>query len=308
MLNPFDLSGPEFLLFYVLLSVCMMVALVLTRRFAEAGEPTKVNLSDPYQIAFLRGGAPEVARLATLSLIDRGFLKVEDKELIGNRHKRGDALKAPIEQQVLDSFLGGAEPKELFSKENKARFVPHMSIYESQLARLGLLPDAEVKAARRVRLVMAIGLLWGVALIKILIALERGRSNIAFLIIFTIIAAIVCAKLAFPRLTSRGVAMLAGLRGLFSSLKQRAPTINPGTHPDELLLLGAVFGAAALPLSAAPHARTLFPQASASQSSSCGSSCSSSCGSASSCGGGGDGGGSSCGGGGGCGGCGGGGD
>ena len=64
MLNPFDLRGPEFLLFYLLLSVCVMVALVLTRRFAEAGEPTKVNLSDPYQIAFLRGGAPEVARLA----------------------------------------------------------------------------------------------------------------------------------------------------------------------------------------------------------------------------------------------------
>ena len=306
MLNPFDLRGPEFLLFYLLLSICVMVALVLTRRFAEAGEPTKINLSDPYQIAFLRGGAPEVARLAAVSLVDRGFLKVQDQELIYNRHKRGDALKAPIEQQVLDSFLGGAVPSALFSKENKARFVPHMAIYEGQLARLNLLPDAEVKATRRVRLLLAIGLLWGVALVKILIAIERGRGNYGFLIALALIAAAICVKLASPRLTSRGEAMLAGLDGLFSSLKQRGSSLSPGRQPDELLLLGAVFGAAALPATAAPHVRTLFPKAS-SQSNSSGSSCGSSCGSSSSCGGGGDGGGSSCGGGGGCGGCGGGG-
>lgn len=303
MLNPFDLPGPDFLLFYALLIVCVIVALVLSRRFAEAGEPTKVNLADPYQIAFLRGGAPEVARLAAVSLIDRGFLKVEDKELVANRHKHGDALKAPIEQQVLESFLGGSEPKDLFSKASKERIARHMATYEKQLAALQLLPDAEIKAARRVRVTIAIGVLWGVALVKILIALERGHSNIGFLIALAIIAVIVCAKIASPRLTSRGEAMLAGLSSLFGSLKQRGSSLSPGAHPDELLLLGAVFGAAALPAEAAPHAKLLFPQATSSGSS---SSCGSSCGSSSSCGGGGDSGGSSCGGG--CGGCGGGGD
>jgi len=39
LINPFDLRGPEFLLFYLLLTVCVMVAVVLTRRFRKLASP-----------------------------------------------------------------------------------------------------------------------------------------------------------------------------------------------------------------------------------------------------------------------------
>jgi hypothetical protein len=48
----------------------------MLRRAGESAEPPAVNLSDPYLIAYLRGGKNEVLRIATVTLIDRGYLTV----------------------------------------------------------------------------------------------------------------------------------------------------------------------------------------------------------------------------------------
>src|SRR5207245_724793 len=96
----------------------------------EAGNPAPVNLSDPYQIAFLRGGTLEVARLATLSLLDRGFLHLHGTSLAADEKKPASALKVPIEQQVFGVFASAAEPKSLFSTTSKALFVTQAEKYE----------------------------------------------------------------------------------------------------------------------------------------------------------------------------------
>src|SRR5882724_2625482 len=146
MFNPFDLAGPEFLQFYLLLMLCVVAAVVLLRRAAEAGDPAPVNLSDPYQIAFLRGGSLEVARLATVSLLDRGFLHLDGTNLAADEKKPASVLKVPIEQQVLGVFASAAEPTSLFGAASKALFGTETEKYESQLMRLKLLPDEEVRA------------------------------------------------------------------------------------------------------------------------------------------------------------------
>jgi uncharacterized protein (TIGR04222 family) len=79
--NPFDLRGPEFLLFYFILSAVVIVALVLIRRASESGTAPKLDLADPYLVAHLRGGENEVLRVALVSLIDRGLLKVNGTEI-----------------------------------------------------------------------------------------------------------------------------------------------------------------------------------------------------------------------------------
>ena len=68
-MNPFDLSGPEFLVFYICVALMVIIALKLAIDEAEGGAPRALPLSDPYQIAWLRGGTPEAARIAVLSLI-----------------------------------------------------------------------------------------------------------------------------------------------------------------------------------------------------------------------------------------------
>src|SRR5271156_4546408 len=73
-MNPFDLSGPSFLVFSLAVAVFVVVAVKLVIDEAEGGAPRALPLSDPYHIAWLRGGTPEAARIAVLSLTDRGLL------------------------------------------------------------------------------------------------------------------------------------------------------------------------------------------------------------------------------------------
>jgi uncharacterized protein (TIGR04222 family) len=67
-MNPFDLSGPSFLAFYIGVAIIVVVVAKLAIDAAEGGAPPALPLGDPYQIAWLRGGTPEAARIAVLAL------------------------------------------------------------------------------------------------------------------------------------------------------------------------------------------------------------------------------------------------
>jgi uncharacterized protein (TIGR04222 family) len=289
---PFNLPGLQFLLVYLVFGALVLLALVVLRRSAETDQVGKVNLSDPCLIACLRGGKNEVLRLVTVSLIDRGLLKVDGSQLSMATRDAAKGVRLELEREVLSHFVTARESTSVFSQ---SRFDPAVARYEDELTRLGLLPDANVKAARLQRLGFALALLGGVAFIKILVALAGGHTNIQFLIVLTAAFGFAAYRISRPRITAKGKALLDNLRMLFGNLKDRASSLRPSSSPNELALLAAVFGISAIPASAFPYAQKLYPKAAASSASSCGSSCGSSSGS--SCGGGG------CGGG--CGGCGG---
>jgi hypothetical protein len=170
------------------------------------------------------------------------------------------------------------------------------------LKRAGLLPDDAVNLARLLRRVVGCLILGGVGFIKVMIGLQRGRP-VSFLVFLTFLAMVIMWKLSAPRLTSKGAAVLADVQSLYSGLKNRAASIQPGGATLDAAMLAAAFGTGAMAGEGFAYTHTLFPRAKTSSSSlfsSGGSSCGSSCSSGSSCG-------SSCGGGGcggGCGGCG----
>jgi len=290
MVNPFDLPGPEFLAVYAALGAVVIGALYLLRRMAETEEPPRIDFSDPYLIAYLRGGEDEALRVATVSLLDRGFLNRKNGDLATSDTVRADLTRRPIEKTILEKFARRDAAVSIFkTPELKAT----CSSYKDALRRLRLLPDEAMEKSRAWRLFIALAILSGVALVKIMIALQRGRHNILFLILLAVFLGIAAVKVGNPFRTRRGDALLADLRTLFSSLQARASSLRPGGATGELALLMAVFGLTALPEFALPYATALFPKA-LSTTSSCSSGCGSTCGS--SCGGGG---------GGGCGGCGG---
>lgn len=297
-MNPFDLPGPEFLLFFIGLSALAIVALVVTRKIAERSAAPKLDLSDPYLIAYLRGAEPETLRVAAVSLIDRGLLVATGTQLKTAENASLDAVRQPIEKELLRKFKRADEASAIFED---SRLQATCKPYEQTLKSVGLLPSETIAGARWTRLLIACGVLGGVAIVKILIALERGRTNVWFLIVLTIVAIFVAAKISFPRLTESGKTMIADLQNLYSGLKDRTLFLRSGGATIEPLMLAAVFGVGALESSDFAFTHTLFPRAKAAaqSSSTCGSSYGSSC-SSSSCG-------SSCGGGcgGGCGGCGG---
>jgi uncharacterized protein (TIGR04222 family) len=99
-MNPFDLSGSAFLVFYVGVAVIVIIAVKLVIDEAERGAPRALSLSDPYQIAWLRGGTREAARIAVLALTDRGLLLVSGDNLV-NLSQPQSFVREPIESAVL---------------------------------------------------------------------------------------------------------------------------------------------------------------------------------------------------------------
>lgn len=293
-MNPFDLTGPAFLGFYVVLGLATLALLEIARRSSEAGETTPVTLSDPYLIAYLRGGRNEALRVATVSLVDRGLLSADDDTLKAPDPAAAGLLRRPLEKALLAKFRERGSAREIFEDPGLAEAA---ELLRPDLERAGLVPDEALRRARNGLAAFAIGWLAIVAGVKVLLALSRGRHNVAFLVVLAVVFVVVAWKIVHRDRTPRGDRLLSDLRSLFSGLKDRAETLHAGGATAEAALLAAVFGIAALPTDAYGYARKLYPRAAdtSSSSSSCGSS--SSCSSGSSCG-------SSCGGGGGCGGCG----
>jgi uncharacterized protein (TIGR04222 family) len=303
-MNPFDLTGPQFLVFYLGLSALVIIALVLTRKYTESFRAPKLDLSDPYLIAYLRGSAPEALRVAAVSLIDRGLLVATGTQLKTAEKASPDAVRRPIEKELLHRFKRADEAIVIF---DDSRLRATCKPFEQTLKNAGLLPNEQIQNSRLTRLLIACVIVGGVGSIKLLVALARGRTNVWFLVILMVATLVIAFKLSFPRLTESGKAMIADLQNLYSGLKDRALLLPTGGATIEPMMLAAVFGVGALAGPSFAYMHSLFPRATANQqqagwSSSCGSSCSSvaSCGSSdggSGCGGGG------CGGG--CGGCGG---
>src|SRR5437588_12837497 len=97
-MNPLDLRGPEFLLFYLFLIALTPIALMILRRAAEAGDAPKMELADPYLIAYLRGGENETLRVAIVSLIDRGLLVANGTTITRANQAAANAVRRPIEK------------------------------------------------------------------------------------------------------------------------------------------------------------------------------------------------------------------
>ena len=293
-LNPLDMTGPDFLVFYLALGVLTVVALVVARRAAESGDGPRVNLSDPYLIAYLRGGRNEAVRVATVSLVDRGLLEADGSNLKASGAVAAAGVRRPIEKALLKRFESAGEASSVFDDQEVAASTSEL---ERSLREVKLLPDEATQRQRLGRLMLAMAVLWAVAGLKIVVALSRGRRNVGFLIVLAVVFAFAAAAASFRTRTARGDAVLADVRRLFEHLRSRVSSLRRGGSTAEATLLAAAFGISALPTLEWAYAQALYPRAARSNSSSCGSSCgSSSCGSSSSCGGG-------CGGGG-CGGCG----
>lgn len=297
-MNPFDLPGPPFLLFYAVLAIAVNVLFHRWRKGRESAG-TVPDLSDPYEISYLRGGQEEALRVATISLIDRGLLKQSGsgKAVAADAASVGK-VRRPIERAILEALATPASPVDLLGSAKLAQTAGACDPIKWELEQSGLLTTSRTIAARAVPFLLGLVFLVGVSGTKLMVALARGKHNVEFLIFLTIASVIVLTVQFLARRTTLGDAAIARAKDRFSALKDRALSLSPGGQTNEAALLSAVFGLAVLPAMSFPFVREVFPKVSASANggaSGCGGS---GCGG----GGGGDGGGGGCGG---CGGCGG---
>jgi uncharacterized protein (TIGR04222 family) len=289
--DPFDLRGPEFLLFYAVLGACTVAVVWGLRRFSEGDQAASSMLNSYLDIAYLRGGSNEALRVATMNLVNRGLIDVNSDDTLQTIDREAGArVSRMVERRILERFQTRDAAPAIFSD----RRLQHAAKEDCEptLTRLGVLPDGGAKSLRGMLLFTAVLVLVSVAAIKVYVAVSRGRSNVLLLCAEAVVLCVLAYKATHPFRTPAGDALLADLRTLFGGLRDRAHSLARGVQTEDFALLMALYGMAALPPSFSFG--RLFPKAQG--TSSCGSGCGSGGGSGGSCGGG------SCGGG--CGGCG----
>jgi uncharacterized protein (TIGR04222 family) len=256
------------------LALIVVVAAKLAIDAAEQDAPPALALSDPYQIAWLRGGTPEGARIAVLALTDRGLIAIRGDDLVNIGPARS-FVREPIERAILARCAqSGTAATAVFADPA----VEHAyAAYQTQLERLQLMPDPAMRARRYRWLAIVAAILLGVALIKIAIAIGRSKYNVEFLIILGLIALWVMWRLTRRRRTSLGNRMLKDLRQLFRALRRRAASIRSGAMTSDTVLLAAAFGLSALPATGFADLLRVYKK-SASSGGGCGTSCGSGCG------------------------------
>ena len=243
-MNPFDLTGPQFLLFYTVFAAAVVAGQVFWRRRAELSSSSpRIDLSDPCLIAYLRGGQREVLRVATVTLIDRGLLMRNGSHIYRAENASPDSVRRPVEQALMKKYARGGEVSWMFEDDGLSKACEP---YGNTLRRARLLPDEYVNQARLVRLVIASFVLIGVGFTKVFIALGAGRSNVGFLIVLTIASLVVSAVISFPRLTESGRTTIEDVQSIYSGLRGRSGLLDPRGAGVEPMMLAAVFGVGAL--------------------------------------------------------------
>lgn len=262
-MNPFHLSGPVFLLFYAVLSVLTLLGLRFVRSKWERTDPSGPPpvLTDPYQIAMLRGGKHELIRVAVVSLVDRGLLLAEGDTLSLTSLARTAQVRPGIERAVLEYCDDSVRTTSEMMKSS--HFDREAESCERELRRLRLLPDESIRSARYLMFWSATAVLLFFAFTKIYLTLADGQSEVEVLLFMSFMVIFMAGMWTFTRRTWQGDAYVSELQNLCGALRLRAGQIRPGSATSELAMLTAVFGVAALPDSRFQWARDLFPRAAA---------------------------------------------
>src|SRR6202030_574635 len=92
------LPGPQFLILFVGICVTVYLLVTLVIEMAKTGSSAERRIRDPYLIACLRGDTDGSIRVATLALVLRRLLKVDDSELKTVDGSEIDRADVPIEK------------------------------------------------------------------------------------------------------------------------------------------------------------------------------------------------------------------
>jgi uncharacterized protein (TIGR04222 family) len=301
--NPLDFRGPQFLAFYIGITLIAAVAALVTRIVfdgeTENPDPRLPKL-DPYEVACLSAGPHRSVQAAFAALVQDGALSIEEEKTttLGifpttkRRIKQAKPLPksaADIEQALYKAVAIPATDLAPISKAGQ----PIAQAIEHDLRQRGLIAGhGPTIASFAAGLLMASPLLIGVP--KIFIGLSRGRP-VEFLIVccFLTLFAVPLFMFARSRLTTAGKAALESLKKEHASFAVPAYEGATGMKPHDLALALGLFGCAMIATGPLASVHAMLPKAAG------GGGCTTSGGG---CGGGGCGGGG-CGGG--CGGCGG---
>jgi uncharacterized protein (TIGR04222 family) len=289
-MNVLELTGPEFLSWYLQWSLTAAALLAVLRwTLIRGAAMATATTPAPYEIAWLRGGPTAVFHAALSALFQRGLILERDGRL--NAVDIGlPAWLPPVELAVLRGFGEGSRRVTTALRAACEPMVEH-------LVRDGVALSLGRRLAIRLLAPLGLVLCFAMGVAKLALGIDRGRPiGLLVLLLLLTAAASLAALLIVPRMTIAGKRRLHQLRDGHAALRTTMSSAEPGPQePGDVALAVGLWGVGALAAPAFLPLVTVLTSAPAHASSSSGG-----CGAD---GGGGCGGGG-CGGGG-CGGCGG---
>ncbi len=303
-MNPFDLPGPQFLVFFVVIFLMGVALTVYLRWYLRLPTPDPWAESprfSPYEIAYLAGGEPIALQTAIAKMVHEGTLThlPADHKLHPGKEPPGQSHDQ-LESIVYDVVKN--ETSNLGPAIDTAT-APYFRTLKQRLVEKGLLLRSSIISAW---VLIPLFVVSSIGVVKIGVGISRQRP-VEILILLTIVSIVAMFLFFFvpARRSRRGDAVLMRMHAENAALQTQARQNASGLNGNDVALAVGLFGMAVLAGStfgglSFTLQRTFNRMPGGGDS--FGSS--SSCGGAGGCGGGGGGG---CGGGG-CGGCGGGGD
>jgi uncharacterized protein (TIGR04222 family) len=310
--SPLEMTGPEFLALYGIVTAMVIVASIVVRRWLRTDEPVgDVTQLEPEEVACLGRGAAGVLQSCLAGLVAGGRMRVIEKPgtklgpvTIGTSTYRlkscapAESANSWIERAMLlaGQSADGAEAAEILKHAK-----PVAEQVESKLQSRGLLETSEsFGPARWWPIIMIAGLIV-FGLVKLIVGLSRGKP-IVFLAIWLV--ALVVVMILFgrkPLRTIRGAQLLKDLKSRHENLKLKDFSRPGNFSAADTMLVAGLFGIVAVPIPEVLLLQSALKPVPSRDGGLAGSSggCSGGCSNGGGCGGGG------CGGGG-CGGCGGG--
>ena len=239
--NPLDLTGPEFLALYAGLAVACLVWNFAARAILNSpgSPPSDPEVSD-YEIAFMQNGRERVFQTATVKLIQRGNLRLDE---IDGKITLREPLPAdadPIERAVAESYAANTDPKRAL----EASPLSLTAMYE-KLIEEGMLATPGRRMLIRWVTTTPFLLLFLFGLVKISVGIDRGKP-VVFLIVFSVICLLVTLVVLAspPRLTGYGKRFLARLKSRHFALRADKAQYTPDYAGIGLPV--ALFGAGVL--------------------------------------------------------------
>ncbi len=320
--NPLaTMEGPAFLVLFILFIVLSTVVVAAVRQSSDKTEhlslPAIPPEPDPYEIAYLRGGANETARAAIFSLAQKGAIEIIADEkrsvLRANSSLAAGNRLTEMENAALAWIGRERMVDEAFKRSGGLAdsLDPFLDGFRRNLESRNLIGGSEARKQLKRYARFAAGAIAVIGGYKVAASIAYGQFNIIFTIILTLISVVIVMSVGrLPRVTKLGKKYLERLQLAFDDLKRTSQaayirTAEPRVIPaasfagvDPLLLSVGLFGGTVLVGTVFDDYNTAF-QRSMQQASSGSGGCGSGCGSGSSSGGdGGSGCGSGCGGGG----------
>lgn len=186
------LSGPTFLLFYAVLAIGSWFLIKhLTQIVPNKSMDHRAIKLDKYDVAYLQGGVIEVLKLASLALIQKGYVrfrvsksKTSSKFAKQNAVENGGVL-SPLEANVLELVkTSNTEVKEfIFSRSVSDKVNEMLEPRIAELDKAGFLwSEKQLIYLQRLKWGIVIAVLL-IGISKITYALMTGHQNIFFLMI-----------------------------------------------------------------------------------------------------------------------------